>query len=383
MNEKEKELLEFIKAELKKDNPNTIVTQIDGKTGLPEQISFSDFGQSWIDKIISQCLPGINVASPMIASMIYGNYFREFDTWRASLHLKGLNSHQGVLIFGKDFRTSCLRLAARDSMTDWYGRRFEGETVGFFCIDRNLVQEIARSFFDLVAPGYPATVAAQKWIKELSSGRARSGRLNSDMVRDVIEPAHNRFARTCLYLQDIFGTSPATDVLDRFLGKRSCPLSDKDERWIWSYCESVVLHFIMGHEFGHYVFKNPRHPYAQTIAHHTKALAEGDPGEGIFEESFCDVVGLENCLFQMNFFEIPPAFTLAVTAWTLAITESLAKGLHDVADQTARLDVWAGYWQRRAGLDDRFSSAASPMLSSLKPLSEAVVAQLVRLAKRK
>lgn len=379
MSDKDKELLSFIKAQLQLDNPNTITTLIDEETGLPEKISFSDFGQPWIDKIIARCLPGVKVASPMFASYLYGNYFREFDEWRASEALGDLSSHQGVLTFGKDFRTSCLRLAARDSMTDWYGKSFDGETVGFFCIDRNLVLEISQSFFELVAPGYSSNIAARNWIKKLSPDKPGPGGPDYEKLKASIEPARAMFAQTCVDLQRIFGASEATEVLARFIGSRNLPLSNDDENWIWSYCESTVIHFIMGHEFGHYIFSKSQHPYTQNIAHITRAVMVEYPNEGIFEEAFCDVVGLENCFFQMNFFAVPPAFTLAVTAWTLAITERLAKDLHGVADQGLRLQAWASYWQHIADNDDKYSGlsfAALPMLNALRPLSESVVTQL-------
>ena len=201
----DKEILALISSALRNYNPNNVVTQIDRKTGFPEKLSFTDFGQSWIDKIVAQFLPGVEVAPPMLASMIYGSYFHEFDTWRASVPLNDLVSHQGVLTFGKDFRASCLRLVARDSMTDWYGKSFQGETVGFFCIDRNLVLEISQSFFDLVAPGYPANVAARNWIKNISPDKITPGGLDCERVEDAIQRAHRMFAQTCLELQGIFG----------------------------------------------------------------------------------------------------------------------------------------------------------------------------------
>lgn len=380
MSDKDKELLSFITAQLQLDNPNTIVTLIDKETGLPEKISFSDFGQHWIDGIIAQCLPGVKVASPMFASQIYGNYFREFDQWRTSVALGDLNSHQGVLTFGTDFRTSCLRLAARDSMTDWYGKSFGGENVGFFCIDRNLVLEISQSFFELVAPGYSSNIAARNWIRKLSPDQPNPSGPEYEKLKASIEPARAMFAQICVDLQGIFGASEATEVLGRFIGSRTLPLSNEDEGWIWSYCESTVIHFIMGHEFGHYIFLNSQHPYKQYINQITRAGMVEYPNEGIFEEVFCDVVGLENCLFQMNFFEVPPAFTLAVTAWSLAIAERLAKDLHSVADQGLRLQAWASYWQRIADSDDRYSAlpvAALPMLNALRPLSELVVTKLI------
>jgi len=127
-------LKEEIEKLLRLERPNTILSEIDRETGRLKQESFSDFGQEWIDKVIKRCLPSAKVCHPLVASALYGEFFHEFDTWRSAANLSEMKSYQGVLAQSPDLRTACLRLVKRDTMTDWYGRQFDGNTVAFFAL---------------------------------------------------------------------------------------------------------------------------------------------------------------------------------------------------------------------------------------------------------
>lgn len=354
--------------------PNTILTRLDRNTGMPVKMSFGDFGQPWIEEIVKKLLPDKKVFTPLAASSLYGEFFHEFDCWRSALNLFNLTSYQGLLVEGTDFYTACLRLSKKDKMTDWYGKPYKGNLVCFFCIDRMLVQEISLSLYHLIASGLEPTQALIDWLdKEQDASNTLSSNLPPRLSGEIAG-ARGMFRRCARELRDVFGPSAATEVLDRLIADRTERVAISEEKWMFSYCESVAFHFLMGHEFGHYAIKDQSCNWVKDILSLVHQALPQTAAEGLREEVFCDMVGLENCLFQMHKFEVPPAFTVVGTAWAIAFVLSVAENVGGSSEQNLRLQSWLDYWRLRpipTGSND-IVRIANDVITALNPLTKTV-----------
>ena len=175
----------------------------------------------------------------------------------------------------------------------------------------------------------------------------------------VLSNVRNIFLASASILADYPWPPGAGNELRTFLMQTN-DRAQIDEQ-AWRYCQSVTIHFLMGHEFGHYCYRFGRDPYIESLRSFARqlvvSLAKAD--DGLVEEVFCDTIAMENCLFQLEYFGVPPNFTIFSSLWLLElISQSLLRGKAICEDQTAvlrqleiRKQALASYWRRRVGLD--------------------------------
>jgi hypothetical protein len=93
---------------------------------------------------------------------------------------------------------------------------------------------------------------------------------------------------------------------------------------MWRFCESVVIHFLMGHEFGHYAYR------ARSAAERTRFTKDAAVFIGLesldeapAEEIHADVWAIDNCLFQHRRFQIPREVLIYGLIWLNALWAAL------------------------------------------------------------
>jgi len=345
--------------------------------------NFDGYGLAWVEKLIGAMMPGTIVVPPLIASGYYGKYFQEFDHWRAARRFMELRSFQGVLVVGKPALASAWKLPNKDAISGWYGKKYQGNLVSILCIDDGLIRWIAGSFFHLIVRGVDPLGSFRTWL--IGDDNAHDlpsieGALGNGVSDELVGRSRRTFREEVRALEFYFGPAEATAALANVISPTGATHRELD--WIWSYCESMTLHFLQGHEFGHYAFAEGTSVYLKEVRE-LVAIVTPPGGDGALrEEVFCDILGLENCCFQMEFFKVPPVFAVFVPIWGLSLIrgtassrcESSTSPAHLEESLLARMRAIALYWRHRNKLLQlpAFGDAAHNALHGLDRLGLAV-----------
>src|SRR5262245_51857373 len=121
----QEELIKMLREAARKDGrPNQFFERMDRKD--PRPMTYTDHDRGWVERLVHGVYPDARLYSPMAASMLWGNYFQEFDDWRFTQTFASERNHsyQGALIRTDDLRASFLRTAKQDGIVGWYGRQY-------------------------------------------------------------------------------------------------------------------------------------------------------------------------------------------------------------------------------------------------------------------
>ena len=365
--------------EPQEEYPNLIMFSAKGGPGRAEEFrkgylsGYAEHGLGWIEKFVHETMPDAKLVPPFVTSSMYGNYFYEFDHWRSCRELRSLTSYQGILIDSKEFGASSWKLPNKDTTTAWYGKKYEGNSVNILCIEYGFLRWVVGTISQLIA----SRIHSPESFIEVHT---RDGSLRGAdavgplLVEGGLEAARSAFQAGAASLEFFFGPSEATAALTRVL-PASEPAYD-DFNWVRNYCESMALHFLQGHEFGHYAYQSASEPYFEEVRALVRMIAppDGHADEDLGEEIFCDIIGLENCLFQMEFFKIPPVFPVFVPIWVLAIARGITStgpeyGTNEGSSKLAsRMQAIGQYWARRGRLSrlPAFGAAAKDAIANIR-----------------
>jgi hypothetical protein len=141
------------------------------------------------------------------------------------------------------------------------------------------------------------------------------------------------------------------------------------------YCLSVVIHFVLGHEFGHYCYADRDGSFEEMrkLAREFAGTGSG-VDERVLEEVFCDLMALENCLFQLQEFRIPPSVTIFASTWLLELISGLLEQQRSSPligrPLEIRKQAMVVYWGSRVDVGDRQSLRTSAQWASeaLRPV---------------
>lgn len=348
-------------------DPQAFYEKMDRDTGKGIGLSFSEHGLDWCERVVRQSLPNAEIYSPMFASATYGNFFYEFDRWRSLRNMVELKSFQGVLVKSNGLHASCLRLSKRSSMTGWYGKKFEGKIISILCIDHLLIYLATSSLYMLIVHRFIDGIDSFKylseiWIKNLLNNDGTKFNNNVELTKKDFSNffnAREKFLESSKTLSQYHWPVNSGNELAMYLGQSEG--DDQINNQMYRYCESVIIHFLMGHEFGHYCFRCGKDRYFEEIRILVKDIV-GDISKEIEEEVFCDIVAMENCLFQMEYFSIPQNITIYGTSWLLQFISSFL-ALYEKNQQqketieyefNIRSRAISDYWRKRSGLKDHF-----------------------------
>lgn len=285
-------------------------------------------GLTWLEPIVHACFPDADIFPPVIASSLYGGYFSEIDKWRAHT-VPALGSYQGAVIRSKGLDASCLHLANRDGLVGWYGKKYEGKTVSIILLDDTMLRVAATSLYELIVNPYRSPRKSLVRIAE-QGFVAPDQRLAATLACD----SHKKYCKEIFAARKTFLTA-YSGLRDeqRFhwfpleIGLDGLP----DQELVlqmYRYCESMVIHFLMGHEIGHYYYqhavnRNPKFKDETREAAQQLLSREFEVDDGLAEEMYCDTTGLNNCLFQRVCFDVPYSAVIYAPMWVLILTPRL------------------------------------------------------------
>jgi hypothetical protein len=373
--------------ELKQKRPNIFMEKLNRNDRSSIMKDFSAHGLAWVERFVNACLPSARVYPPMAASLLYGEYFHEFDVWRSARKFNSLQSFQGVLLNTSDHGTSLLRIENCQGLSSWYGRTFEGHNVSILCVDPGLVALAGYSFYHFMS-GMSSDGALRRWLLSTGSGSLdESTGYLSAAESEVVAEAREIFRAGARSLLEFFGLSKATKALGLFISEGHA--ESQIASWMQNYCESMTLHFLLGHEFGHYAYRESKGILTTQIRGLSESLIyEETPRGELLEEIFCDLMGLDNCLFQTFKFEVPPIFVIYVPIWLLACLRAVSQSKTDGAERALSLasrgDALARFWTN-PGLQGRYpgiAAAAAVANAALSPVAALFAAHLAKLDHR-
>lgn len=346
-------------------DPQSFFEKFDRKTGSGISLSYAQHGLDWLEGFVRLSLPEVIIHPPMFASGNYGNFFYEFDNWRSFYEMDSLKSFQGVLVESKRLYASCIRLSNRASMNGWYGKKYKGNKVSILCIDNLLLLLATSSFYELIVNRFTddqdsVNYLAYLWKEKLSKNRSIDNSLSNSLKIDIeaFTKARSSFIEDSISLKNYPWPEQSRYVLTEYLNKKE---SDNEfENQIFRYCQSVVIHFLMGHEFGHYCFHDGSEKYFTYLHNLTKEIQKDiKVPEDLYEEVFCDIVAMENCIFQLNYFSIPQTISIYGPCWLIHFLSAFTlffendKQSCDKTNEEFKLRSSAliYYWKKRYGLN--------------------------------
>ncbi len=263
-------------------------------------LDYDEHGLSWVKEKVNRLFPGANLCKPMIASGFYGAYFEEFDSWKAASPelFKDLTSHQGCLIESNDFIASSCHFESSETILSWSGEPYPSKELSLFIIDRSLILESIDSFYALL-------VGDEQEIPNVQE---------SSLVR-----FHEEFFASLKEEYESPISQESKDYIENLLNR------EDPNGWIKNFVESVTIHFLMGHEFGHYCYRSPnKHLFEESLIK-SSVFTKGNSStlDNETEEIFCDLLGVSNCFFQQSHTLILPSSVIVfVVVWLLSLIDS-------------------------------------------------------------
>jgi hypothetical protein len=342
--------------------------------------TYSAYGLEWIDNFFRINFPEIIMRPP---SEVFLFYFVEFDRWRLSYKLRELQSYQGVLINSRTHDAKFVPKKIRKNIINWYGKTYSGNFVGLLCFDLALVASSAASIPFLLSHVPPNEIFSQ-WALCVSDSKpddellASISLLSSD-ERGSIVSARSHFREAV----EIILKSGIRSEND--LALRSYAVSEQDHRHFFNVVsnnfESMTTHFLLGHEFGHYCFNIFDNIFTKSIHLFLQDIIETDLhlSNTLIQEIFCDIVGMENCLFQCFEHKLPILYAIYAPLWSLMLlSTSLPESKLDIR---MRQDILCRFWAKRRpyGKTPVLSEIASKARDDLDPLGALMGERIVRL----
>lgn len=328
---KSSSLLGSIRRYLRDKFPNIF---IEGNLdSLTEFKSHADHGLDWVERSLRPAIGDATILPPLFASAMYGANGSEFDEWRAVNHPGGGRSFQGVFIESRDLVAQCYRFSVREGMLDWHGTQLPESKAGVLVVDITLLNLITQSLSLLVAEFWTEP-------RESFANLVRYARIPGceppapDEATELLSPDETQAAATaktefkellCASAEADWPTGGASQA-SRFLADRG--VSRDTQAKYYLYLQSMALHFLYAHEYGHYCYAWQDDPGTSSArAWADGALARlGADGEELREELFCDYIGVSNTLFQAQRFEVPSCIPFVVVAWSMLFIGAVLQG---------------------------------------------------------
>ena len=309
-------------------NPNIVSLQLDPDRGS-DQFGWQALGMPWVEGAVKRAFPDADVYPMFATAALYGAYLDEFDRWRSAFRLDVPRSFQGVLIKDKGFASSWIPMV-NSGLAGLYGRPYDTRSVSLICLDNFLVRLACSSLYELIVNcAAPAVGSLERFRKSdahplLTYQRFVSLQPPNASEVEALDRSREAFLEASKALaagrhqHDLIREMPM--LLPHAYG--ADPFAMRFRR----YCESMVIHFQMGHEFGHYCFhegNDPRFDQLHELVRKLVAASQEPVGNDTVEEVFCDMMGLENCRFQQQHFVVPQQFAVFASLWMIELIGQL------------------------------------------------------------
>lgn len=339
-------LHEFMHNALRSFNPN-FFTEGDITSGAFPK-SFDDRGLEWVDLPIRFGIPGARIMSPIEASHFYGAYMSEFDEWRANVIPEGRQSFQGVVVSSSDLVAQCYQMTVREGMYAFHGEPLPDDKSAVLVLDKSLLDFITDSFFLIFGEYWTSPDASFRDLaksiavpeREVSANSQAPLRLTSDALSAGLE-AKSAFETLLRLSSRADWPQGGAQEAARFLA--SMGRDQEAQRQYHRYVQSMAIHFLYAHEFGHfcYIWPNDSHVKLAEDWANAEMKKLGSTNAALREELFCDYVGSSNAVFQAFRFNVPACIPFSVIAWVLSCAMALVqrKQEHQTGEVTDAIEL--------------------------------------------
>ncbi|EGR1765090.1 hypothetical protein RII68_003123 [Vibrio parahaemolyticus] len=312
------------------DLPNRFIEKIDRHSFKPS--TYAEHGLSWIEKKIRLSQPDAKVHTPFMATALYGAYMDEFDEWRCCFpHIfKDFDTFQGCLIESKNLRASALNFKSRKDIKDWRGRPFTKDGVSLLIIDNTFLRILWSSFYYLIGQQYCPEMEEEHRKKKIVDTWGYDIELDSNYTYSSTELSQLKSVRSSFreYLTKEYNNA-ITPQSSLWINKLLQPQRDWHEvdGNLSNFCESVAIHFLYAHEFGHHCHSLGGNEELNAIGNSAEEIITSIDADSIDlkEELVCDLLGANNCWFRQRKTELLPTTVLVyMILWILHLSRALA-----------------------------------------------------------
>ena len=335
-------------------------------------IPYSGHYMKWVETHIRRLFPNSILYAPMKSSWLYGEYFKEFDIWRGSKGnlFKNFCSYQGCLIESNNMRAMAMHIVKTDEKS-WHRKEYKDNEISLLIMDNTFLKLSWASFYYFIGQQYSLTMTDKKRYEKMlltinterDSKLKRSSDFNFNKLDiDGVCNARDSF-RKYLYLEKSQAVTVQTKDLLNTISRYSVDLernAKEEDYYLSNFCESIAIHFLYTHEFGHYCY-NQGSTKVHTISNTYANQMNWNNGL-LEEEGFCDLLAIDNCWFQQRKSELMPTTILVyMVIWMLYLTDAF----NNPKDQNSEI------------LNERLSAAKFQLIEIIKVNKQEMLEKIV------